>query len=215
MTTHCRRSLRRSHDGLDMSWELKKPWQTPSCRVTLLRGRHHGEKGMFLYSATSSPSDRSKRCTLFALPGRPVHSDTNSASPGSILAMQQLRATTKSLTFPPVYSQVLVYTAESTGASMERTKMPSLRNSSGAGFEPELTWLRVRHSTAELPRSTGRPTRQWLDNVKEWTGLSLNGMSREPEDHMTWRKRASCGAQMDWIVYAILDSRKIDRKQNT
>ena len=33
---------------------------------------------------------------------RPVHSDTNSASPGSILAMQQLRATTKSLTFPPV-----------------------------------------------------------------------------------------------------------------
>ena len=28
-----------------------------------------------------------------------VHSDTNSASPGSILAMQQLRATTKSLTF--------------------------------------------------------------------------------------------------------------------
>ena len=33
-------------------------------------------KGMFLYSAVSSPSDRSKRCTLFALPGRPVHSDT-------------------------------------------------------------------------------------------------------------------------------------------
>ena len=59
------------------------------------------KKGMFLYSATSSPSDRSKRFTLFALPGRPVHSDTNSASPGSILAMQQLRATTKSLTFLP------------------------------------------------------------------------------------------------------------------
>ena len=27
---------------------------------------------------------------FFALPGRPVHSDTNSASPGSILVMQQL-----------------------------------------------------------------------------------------------------------------------------
>ncbi len=27
-----------------------------------------------------------------------------------------------------VYSQVLIYTAESTGASMERTKMPNLRN---------------------------------------------------------------------------------------
>ena len=35
-------------------------------------------------------------------PGRPVHSDTNSASSGSILSMQQLRATTKSLTFPPL-----------------------------------------------------------------------------------------------------------------
>ena len=55
-----------------------------------------------LYSAVSSPLDRSKRFTLFALPDRPVHSDTNSASPGSILAMQQLRATTKSLTFLPL-----------------------------------------------------------------------------------------------------------------
>ena len=54
------------------------------------------------YSAISSPLDRSKRFTLFALPDRPVHSDTNSASPGSILARQQLRATTKSLTCPPL-----------------------------------------------------------------------------------------------------------------
>ena len=60
------------------------------------------EKKRSLYSAVSSPSDRSKRCTLFALPDRPVHSDTNSASPGSILAMQQLRAMTKSLTCPPL-----------------------------------------------------------------------------------------------------------------
>ena len=51
-------------------------------------------KVWFLYSAVSSPLDRSKRFTLFALPGTPVHSDTNSASLGSILAMQQLRATT-------------------------------------------------------------------------------------------------------------------------
>ena len=58
-------------------------------------------KGSF-YSAVSSPSDRSKRFTLVALPNRPVHSDTNSAFPGSILAIQQLRATTKSLTFPPL-----------------------------------------------------------------------------------------------------------------
>ena len=55
-----------------------------------------------LYSAVSSPLDRSKRFTRVAHPDRPVHSDTNSASPGSILAMQQLRAKTKSLTCPPL-----------------------------------------------------------------------------------------------------------------
>ena len=59
-------------------------------------------KKVVLYSAVSSPLDRSKRFTLFASPGRPVYYDTNSASPGSILARQQLRAKAKSLTFPPL-----------------------------------------------------------------------------------------------------------------
>ena len=36
-------------------------------------------------------------------------------------------------------SQLLIYTAESTGASMDRTKMPNLRNGSKGGFEPGLT----------------------------------------------------------------------------
>ena len=36
-------------------------------------------KRYVLYSAVSSPFDRSKRFTLFP-PGKPVHSDTNSAS---------------------------------------------------------------------------------------------------------------------------------------
>ena len=47
-----------------------------------------------LYSAVSSPLDHSK-CFTLSSPGRPVHSDTNSASLGSILAMEQLCATTK------------------------------------------------------------------------------------------------------------------------
>ena len=37
---------------------------------------------------------------------------------------------------------------------MERTEMPNLGNGSKGGFEPGLSRLRVRHSTAELPRST-------------------------------------------------------------
>ena len=36
-------------------------------------------------------------------------------------------------------SQLLIYTAESTGASMDRTKMPNLRNGSKGGFEHGLT----------------------------------------------------------------------------
>ena len=59
-------------------------------------------KVVFLYSAISSPLDRSKRFTLFALRDRPVHSNSNSASPGSILARQQLPAKAKSLTCPPL-----------------------------------------------------------------------------------------------------------------
>ena len=34
--------------------------------------------------------------------------------------------------------------------------------------------------------------RQWMDDVKEWTGLSHNEMWREPVDCQAWRKRVSC-----------------------
>ena len=76
------------------------PEKTMSCNSVVLK---INEDTNILYSTISRPSERSKRFTRFALPDRPVHSDTNSASPGSILAMQQLRATTKSLTFPPLF----------------------------------------------------------------------------------------------------------------
>ena len=43
----------------------------------------------------------------------------------------------------------------------------------------------------EEERSRGRPGRQWLDDVEEWTGPSLNGMWREPDDRVVWIKRVS------------------------
>ena len=65
-----------------------------------------GKKGMLLYSAVSSPLERSKYFTLLAPPPPtaciPVHSDINSVSPGSNLATQQLHVKTKSVTFPPL-----------------------------------------------------------------------------------------------------------------
>ena len=74
------------------------------------------KKGMVLYSAVSSPLDRSKRFTLSS-PGRPVHSDTVlgfSWKHSSHAAIAQRLFTHMSTT---VYSQVLIYTAESTEAS--------------------------------------------------------------------------------------------------
>ena len=71
---------------------------------------------MLLYSAVSSPLDRSKRFTLSS-PGRPVHSDTVlgfSWKHSSHAAIVQRLFTHISTT---VYSQVLIYTAESTEAS--------------------------------------------------------------------------------------------------
>ena len=59
-----------------------------------------GKKDSFYIAQYPVRWTAQKRFTLFALPDRPVHSATNSASPGSILATQQLRAKTKSLTFP-------------------------------------------------------------------------------------------------------------------
>ena len=73
-------------------------------------------KGMVLYSAVSSPLDRSKRFTLSS-PGRPVHSDTVlgfSWKHSSHAAIAQRLFTHISTN---VYSQVLIYTAESTEAS--------------------------------------------------------------------------------------------------
>ena len=73
-------------------------------------------KGMVLYSAVSSPLDRSKRFTLSFL-DRPVHSDTVlgfSWKHSSHAAIAQRLFNHISTT---VYSQVLIYTAESTEAS--------------------------------------------------------------------------------------------------
>ena len=54
-----------------------------SCSDVITCRNVKSKKGKFLYSAVSSPQDHSKRFTLY-FPDRPVHSDTISASLGSI-----------------------------------------------------------------------------------------------------------------------------------
>ena len=105
---------------------------------------------MILYSAVSSPSDRSKRFTLSS-PGRPVHPDTNSTSLGSILAMQQL-SNEYSLTCPPLSIARYSFIQLSQLGRREEKENAQTSKRYQRGFEPGLCRLRVRHSTTELPR---------------------------------------------------------------
>ena len=99
-------------------------------------------KGMVWYSAVSSPLDRSKRFTLSS-PGRPVHSDTVlgfSWKHSSHAAIAQRLFTHISTT---VYSQVLIYTAESAEASWSERKCPN--------FETVTTGIRTRALSIASP----------------------------------------------------------------
>ena len=110
-----------------------------------LATKHHPlrkSKGMVLYGAVSSPLDRSKRFTLSS-PGRPVHSDTVlgfSWKHSSHAAIAQRLFTHISTT---VYSQVLIYTAESTEASWSERKCPN--------FETVTTGFRTRALSIASP----------------------------------------------------------------
>ena len=89
----------------------------------------------------------------FSSPGRPVRSDTNSASLGSILAMQQLR-NDYSLAYPPLSIARYSFIQLSRLRRREEKENAQTSKQYQRGFEPGLSRLRVRHSTTELPRFT-------------------------------------------------------------
>ena len=106
---------------------------------------------MVLYSAVASPLDVSNRFTLFALPGRPVHSNTNSTSLGSFS-----RATITArrlITYLPTEIGRYLFIQLSELSHGENENARALKQQQ-RGFEPGISRLRVRHSTTELPRST-------------------------------------------------------------
>ena len=76
-----------------------------------------------------------------------------SASLGSILAMQQLR-NDYSLTFPPLSIARYSFIQLSRLRRREVKENAQTSKRYQRGFEPGLSWLRVRHSTAEPARST-------------------------------------------------------------
>jgi len=56
------------------------------------------------------------------------------------------------------------------------------------------TWSYIRHghllSVTVLPgaRRRGRPRTAWMDNIKTWTGLSVEELIRMTNDRDKWRK---------------------------
>ena len=97
--------------------------------------------GMFLCSAVSSPLYRSKRFTLHP-PGRPVHSNTNLTSLGSIQPCCNSARTLFTHIFTAVYSHVLIYSADWTGVSWRERKYRS--------FETAARGIRTRPSRLSL-----------------------------------------------------------------
>ena len=49
----------------------------------------------------------------------------------------------------------------------------------------------ILQGKAEKKISRGRPARQWLNDIYEWTGMRSNEMCREPDDSVAWRMRVS------------------------
>ena len=97
----CTSTLRTNESNLNFSFIET----VPECQISQ-------SKGKFLYSAVSSPQDRSKHFTLY-FPDRSVHSDTILASLGSIQPYATINAQRLLVHISTtVYSQVLIYSAE-------------------------------------------------------------------------------------------------------
>ena len=110
--------------------------------VEKTKSRQRG-KGMFLYSAVSSPLDSSKRFTLF-LPWQ-------TCSFRHQLGFSWKHSNNASITAPLSIVRYSFIQLRQLGCQWGE-RMPNLRNGSRGGFEPGS--VDCEHSTAELPRST-------------------------------------------------------------
>ena len=101
---------------------------------------------MFLYSAVSSPLDRSKRFTLFL----PWQTCSFRHQLGFFRKHSSDAAITRddySLTFPPPSIARYTFIQLSEGRQWRERKCSIFETVAKGGFEPRLTRLRVRHST--------------------------------------------------------------------
>ena len=117
---------------------------------------HHCKKRYFLYSAVSSALDRSKRFTLI-LPWQTCSFRNQLYFSGNHSSHAAITCEHCSFTFPPpsIAKYSFIQLSE-LGHCGENKKWQNFDTVAKGGFEPMLSWLRVRHSAAELPCSTHR-----------------------------------------------------------
>jgi len=51
-----------------------------------------------------------------------------------------------------------------------------------------VAWREIMQGTMPGARWRGRPRTAWMDNIKTWTGLSMEESTRMTEDRDKWRK---------------------------
>ena len=54
----------------------------------------------------------------------------------------------------------------------------------------------ILQGTIEGQRKRGRQRKMWLDNIKDWTGLSLPQLLERATDRPAWRKTVSSASRM-------------------
>ena len=140
---------------------------------------------VWFYIAQYPVSWTAQSALHFSSPDRPVHSDTNPASLGSILAMQQLR-NEYSLTCPPLsIARYHFFTAESTEASSRERKCPNFEMVAKGDSNPALSvgspafyhWLSYR-----APPKGGKDDRLRVSAMTTW--------------HQCWRRSWTSARRM-------------------
>ena len=82
--------------------------------------------------------------------------------------------------------------------SVQKGAMQEEYHTTDHGKETKLIWhickmmdnrlvKEVMFGTMEWESRRGRPSREWLDDIKEWGGEEIHILNRKAQDHGTWR----------------------------
>ena len=144
---------------------------------------------MFLYSAVVYPVRWTAQSALHvSSPGRPVHSDTNSAYLGSILDMQQL-LNDYSLTFPPLSIPINSFIQLSGPGRQWRERKRPIIEKVGKGIRTRT--LSIASPTFSL-RATALHSRRTRASCSEAIAVTLLNSSPQRCTTLTFSRNNEC-----------------------